>query len=141
MCHTCTDAYAHCFTCREKSHRTSFLRRKIIQVSMKLLYGFQWTEKFQNWNRRTNQNILPKTAMSIFQNASAEHTSSDCVFWDFDALDGRGDWSSEGCWYNGSQDGRIICMCDHMTNFAVLAVSRRLVHLLHEHDCRIFVLT
>ncbi|KAI0240394.1 hypothetical protein LSAT2_008937 [Lamellibrachia satsuma] len=69
---------------------------------------------------------LSEPVVTVFQpievkNASAGHTSSDCVFWDFDALDGRGDWSSEGCWYNGSQDGRIICMCDHMTNFAVLA--------------------
>ncbi|PIK45185.1 hypothetical protein BSL78_17944 [Apostichopus japonicus] len=44
-----------------------------------------------------------------------------CVFWDFDADDGNGNWSSDGCTYQGrTRNGQILCQCDHLTNFAVL---------------------
>ncbi|XP_072028540.1 uncharacterized protein [Amphiura filiformis] len=44
----------------------------------------------------------------------------ECVFWDFKLRDGIGDWSSEGCEYVGIQNGRMVCHCNHLTNFAVL---------------------
>ncbi|KAJ8301740.1 hypothetical protein KUTeg_020727 [Tegillarca granosa] len=43
-----------------------------------------------------------------------------CAFWDFDLNDHRGGWSSEGCVYDGTVNGHEICLCDHLTNFAVL---------------------
>ncbi|XP_070557346.1 adhesion G-protein coupled receptor G2-like [Ptychodera flava] len=46
--------------------------------------------------------------------------TSQCVFWDFDANDGYGDWSSNGCHFVGVEDGRVVCRCNHLTNFAVL---------------------
>ena len=36
------------------------------------------------------------------------------------ALDGYGAWSSEGCHQKNVISGRVICECDHMTNFAIL---------------------
>ncbi|XP_038052047.1 uncharacterized protein LOC119724848 [Patiria miniata] len=45
---------------------------------------------------------------------------AQCVFWDFSLDNGTGDWSSDGCTYAGFKDGRIICHCYHLTNFAVL---------------------
>ncbi|XP_072051707.1 adhesion G-protein coupled receptor G2-like [Amphiura filiformis] len=47
-------------------------------------------------------------------------TKIQCVFWDNDASNGLGDWSDEGCEVNQSSDGRVICHCDHLTNFAVI---------------------
>ncbi|XP_033125664.1 adhesion G-protein coupled receptor G6-like [Anneissia japonica] len=44
----------------------------------------------------------------------------ECVFWDFDLENGQGDWSNEGCVYNETSDDRIVCFCDHLTNFAVI---------------------
>ncbi|XP_033125662.1 adhesion G-protein coupled receptor G6-like [Anneissia japonica] len=44
----------------------------------------------------------------------------ECVFWDFDLENGHGDWSNEGCDYKETSDGRIVCFCDHLTNFAVI---------------------
>ncbi|XP_033109223.1 adhesion G-protein coupled receptor G6-like [Anneissia japonica] len=44
----------------------------------------------------------------------------ECVFWDFDLENGQGDWSNEGCVYNETSDGRVVCFCDHLTNFAVI---------------------
>nr|XP_022301033.1 latrophilin-like protein LAT-2 [Crassostrea virginica] len=31
-----------------------------------------------------------------------------------------GGWSSAGCVYDGQVNGRDVCLCDHLTNFAVL---------------------
>ncbi|OWF34702.1 uncharacterized protein LOC110443881 [Mizuhopecten yessoensis] len=43
-----------------------------------------------------------------------------CAFWDFDMNYKEGGWSTAGCVYNGQVNGRDICLCDHLTNFAVL---------------------
>lgn len=43
-----------------------------------------------------------------------------CVFWDFDAMGGLGNWSDRGCRQVKIEAGRVMCHCDHMTNFAVL---------------------
>ena len=44
-----------------------------------------------------------------------------CVFWN----PGKTmKWSTEGCRYRGKDDhGRDVCLCDHLTNFALLMVS------------------
>ncbi|XP_014679514.1 PREDICTED: adhesion G-protein coupled receptor G2-like [Priapulus caudatus] len=43
-----------------------------------------------------------------------------CVFWDHVARDGVGDWSESGCWGGDVRDGKFVCYCEHLTNFAVL---------------------
>ncbi|CAH1255346.1 ADGRG7 [Branchiostoma lanceolatum] len=43
-----------------------------------------------------------------------------CVFWDFNAGGGGGDWSTEGCNFVGIDSDRVVCECNHLTNFAVL---------------------
>ncbi|KAI8487025.1 hypothetical protein Bbelb_352850 [Branchiostoma belcheri] len=43
-----------------------------------------------------------------------------CVFWDFEAGGGVGAWSTEGCAFSGIDNGRVVCECNHLTNFAVL---------------------
>ncbi|XP_071959946.1 adhesion G-protein coupled receptor G7-like [Antedon mediterranea] len=48
------------------------------------------------------------------------NNNTECVFWDFSLYDGVGDWSSEGCELNETTDGRVVCLCDHLTNFAIL---------------------
>ena len=55
--------------------------------------------------------------------AQSAISAVECAFWDFAAVSGRGNWSTNGCRYNGTRDGRVICLCDHMTNFAILTVS------------------
>ena len=45
--------------------------------------------------------------------------SSFCGFWNF----AEASWSDEGCSFQGVQeDGRIVCHCNHLTNFAMLMV-------------------
>ena len=42
-----------------------------------------------------------------------------CSFWNFSL----GDWSQKGCWLQSVlDDGRVLCNCNHMTNFAMLMV-------------------
>ncbi|XP_063447801.1 uncharacterized protein LOC134727351 [Mytilus trossulus] len=43
-----------------------------------------------------------------------------CAHWDFTLNNNRGGWSAKGCVYNGTVNGRDICLCNHLTNFAVL---------------------
>ncbi|GFO50199.1 adhesion G-protein coupled receptor g4 [Plakobranchus ocellatus] len=45
---------------------------------------------------------------------------TSCEFWDYSANSGLGDWNPEGCEHSKTVQGRIICQCDHLTNFAVL---------------------
>ncbi|XP_071489357.1 adhesion G-protein coupled receptor G7-like [Diadema antillarum] len=48
-------------------------------------------------------------------------TNPICVFWDFDANNGMGNWSTRGCRLsNTSTDERPACECDHLTNFGIL---------------------
>ncbi|XP_066263884.1 uncharacterized protein [Branchiostoma lanceolatum] len=42
-----------------------------------------------------------------------------CVSWDFNAGEG-GAWSTEGCNFVGIDNDRVVCECNHLTNFAVL---------------------
>ncbi|KAI8496384.1 hypothetical protein Bbelb_256830 [Branchiostoma belcheri] len=42
-----------------------------------------------------------------------------CVFWDFNA-GGGGAWSTEGCDFVRIDNNRVVCECNHLTNFAVL---------------------
>ena len=43
----------------------------------------------------------------------------ECVSWNFTLKN----WSAEGCTTNDSQNGTIICSCNHLTSFAVLVVG------------------
>ena len=46
-----------------------------------------------------------------------------CVFWDFTASDGKGDWSAQGC-ETVTHNGTVTCLCNHLTHFALARVRR-----------------
>ena len=75
------------------------------------------------------QNVFSFLVVS-FQEENENDTSKNfqCVFWDFDLENGRGDWSNEGCMLvdTTESDRRVVCHCNHLTSFAVLIVSYRL---------------
>ena len=52
------------------------------------------------------------------------HEDLTCGFWDYYANEDGGGWSTEGCTLSFEND-RVVCKCDHLTNFAVLIVSFR----------------
>ena len=56
---------------------------------------------------------------------------SMCAYWDYLASPksaSPGNWSTEGCVLHDVIDGRVICHCDHLTNFAILTVSQVYVY-------------
>ncbi|GFN85846.1 adhesion G-protein coupled receptor g4, partial [Plakobranchus ocellatus] len=56
----------------------------------------------------------------LIQPDEEEKYKTSCEFWDYSANSGFGDWNPEGCEHGKTVQGRIICQCDHLTNFAVL---------------------
>jgi hypothetical protein len=47
-----------------------------------------------------------------------------CVYWDNQMDSGNGGWSTDGCWYEGTdQNGMAICLCNHLSTFTLL-ISR-----------------
>ncbi|XP_078619941.1 uncharacterized protein LOC144886984 isoform X1 [Branchiostoma floridae x Branchiostoma japonicum] len=72
--------------------------------------------EFKNLSNPVVTRYLP-----IVQN-STNHTVDNirCVFWNFQAEGGAGAWSTEGCNFVGMENGRVVCECNHLTNFAVL---------------------
>ncbi|KAK3609831.1 hypothetical protein CHS0354_029871 [Potamilus streckersoni] len=63
---------------------------------------------------------LKEKVKTVFKPLKNIDDTRKCVFWDFNKNDGKGGWSTAGCHYEGRVQGRDICMCDHLTNFAVL---------------------
>ncbi len=44
-----------------------------------------------------------------------------CVFWNEQMDSGNGGWSTDGCWYEGTdQNGMAICLCNHLSTFTLL---------------------
>ncbi|XP_071507102.1 adhesion G-protein coupled receptor D1-like [Diadema antillarum] len=55
------------------------------------------------------------------EDANTTNTESLCVYWKFlSSEEAGGVWSTEGCSVNGSDGSQVTCLCDHLTNFAVL---------------------
>ena len=59
--------------------------------------------------------------LSLLLNPFLQNTtgSNVCVFWNMTSLS----WSTNGCHSNGTAGGYVICLCNHLTNFALLTVS------------------
>ncbi|KAG7265260.1 hypothetical protein CRUP_022695, partial [Coryphaenoides rupestris] len=53
-------------------------------------------------------------------------TSPLCVFWDFNALQGRGGWDTTGCTLGISVNQTVTCNCDHLTSFSILMSTSEL---------------
>ncbi|XP_071494561.1 adhesion G-protein coupled receptor G6-like [Diadema antillarum] len=87
----------------------------IVSVTIKDLWGKNFTTHV-------------RSAFKQLQESSDEIniTNPECVFWNFSAADGRGNWSDFGCeLVSASDDARLICECNHTTNFAVIMNFRR----------------
>nr|XP_033805806.1 adhesion G-protein coupled receptor G2 [Geotrypetes seraphini]XP_033805807.1 adhesion G-protein coupled receptor G2 [Geotrypetes seraphini] len=65
---------------------------------------------------KENVTVILKTNRHPNQEKNAVH----CVFWNFSADGGRGDWSSEGCTVASSRIDQTVCKCNHLTSFGVL---------------------
>lgn len=46
-----------------------------------------------------------------------------CGYWDYGIHDTSGGWATDGCKLSKTDSGKYMCVCDHLTNFAVLVVG------------------
>ncbi|XP_050418862.1 uncharacterized protein LOC126832194 [Patella vulgata] len=98
-------------------------------------------------DRKTVVNLNGSFVTTVFfpQNvlqAKYREKYSRCVFWDFNLNNSRGGWSSEGCRYANTTEGRDVCVCDHLTNFAVLLDYYGQDYLVpHSHQLALTIIT
>lgn len=43
-----------------------------------------------------------------------------CAYWKTESRGGLGSWATDGCMLKSYQNGIVVCLCDHLTNFAIL---------------------
>ena len=71
--------------------------------------------------------LLPLPSSSSLQELlPAVHV--ECSYWDLSLDEGFGGWSTEGCSrvVRVEDDaGKVVCDCNHLTNFAVLLVGQQ----------------
>ncbi|XP_022110684.1 adhesion G-protein coupled receptor G2-like [Acanthaster planci] len=64
--------------------------------------------------------FYPIDSDSKSERVDAYECRSKCVYWDFTLNNGFGDWSNKGCRRQFDHEKKIVCVCDHLTSFAVL---------------------
>uniref|UniRef100_A0A8C5SM01 Adhesion G protein-coupled receptor G3 n=1 Tax=Laticauda laticaudata TaxID=8630 RepID=A0A8C5SM01_LATLA len=66
-------------------------------------------------------NLSKPVVIKFFHNHSLSNFSKTCVFWvEGTGEDNLGEWRTEGCETNASQESVVVCKCNHLTYFAVL---------------------
>ena len=65
------------------------------------------------------ENLSEPVRIALRSIARGDTNTTLCSYWDF----GLGDWTQEGCKFDRVlRDGRVLCNCNHLTNFAMLMV-------------------
>ncbi|KAL5005644.1 hypothetical protein ScPMuIL_016802 [Solemya velum] len=64
-----------------------------------------------------------------------------CGYWNYTANDAAGGWQTDGCFFDGHRDGRAVCKCDHLTNFAILLDFYGDDSLTDEHKLALHIIT
>ena len=64
-----------------------------------------------------------------------------CVYWSFSANNNSGGWRSDGCHLESIQSERDVCVCNHLTNFAVLMNYYDQCSLDNEHNLTLSLIT
>ena len=72
------------------------------------------------------QNLIVPVRIALPSIKEGDANSTLCSFWNFTI--GTGNWSQEGCKFERVfEDGKVLCSCNHFTNFAMLMVSLSLL--------------
>ncbi|XP_071510782.1 uncharacterized protein [Diadema antillarum] len=119
--------------------RVSFVVYRTTSMFLSSWY-FDYNEKNPDFTRNPNTRIISATVNGVpianlldpvegtflpLVNSDGENvtnvTNPLCVSWDFEADDGRGNWTQKGCYLVESDDvDELMCHCNHLTNFAIL---------------------
>ena len=72
-----------------------------------------------SFKRLPIENLNDSVKVALRSIARGNTNTTLCSYWDFNL----GDWSQEGCVFDRVlEDGRVLCNCNHLTNFAMLMV-------------------
>ncbi|KAM6924195.1 adhesion G-protein coupled receptor G6-like [Xenentodon cancila] len=70
----------------------------------------------------------PVVVILSHHNPKQPEDKVQCMFWDFQKNGGLGGWNGSGCETRSISSHQTICLCDHLTHFAVLLdVSRAVI--------------
>ncbi|PIK61624.1 putative G-protein coupled receptor [Apostichopus japonicus] len=89
-------------------------------LKSRVLSSFVISASVGNQKISNLENKVTNTFYHVTDDKDQFTNNSQCVFWDFDAVNGRGDWSTDGCTVSATSNTTTTCECDHLTNFAVL---------------------
>ncbi|XP_060069892.1 uncharacterized protein LOC132549924 [Ylistrum balloti] len=64
-----------------------------------------------------------------------------CGYWDYEKNDNSGGWATEGCRLQSQTGERAICVCDHLTNFAILIDFEAQGNYVEAHQLALSVIT
>ncbi|KAK7112540.1 adhesion G-protein coupled receptor G4-like [Littorina saxatilis] len=118
---------------RDNISRSTALNSKVISAKV-TVDGVPVTDLASKMVTTVNLPFVKRPVETRAQN-------STCVFWDFSGAGGQGAWSDEGCHYDRTLEGRDVCVCDHLTNFAVLLDLYGQSALDQEHQLALSLLT
>ncbi|KAJ7312130.1 hypothetical protein JRQ81_006473 [Phrynocephalus forsythii] len=99
---------------------SQILGGKVIGISMgrMAVHHLPWEQRvsIRFWHKAFPGTIVPQ-----------------CVFWDMDPKATHpGQWNTSGCETSDKEETQTICLCDHLTFFAVLMVSSPEVGQIHQ---------
>ena len=67
-----------------------------------------------------SKNLSEPIILKFKMNTNVTLEESACVYWDFKANNGKGNWSTKGCKVHSIVGRTIECHCNHLTNFAAM---------------------
>ncbi|KAH9523814.1 hypothetical protein Btru_047103 [Bulinus truncatus] len=72
---------------------------------------------------------------------SVRSNLTSCSYWDFNAYHGAGGWNNTGCTLQPTVEGRDVCFCSHLTNFAVLMSFYDQGSLINENELALTIIS
>ncbi|KAH9523813.1 hypothetical protein Btru_047102 [Bulinus truncatus] len=72
---------------------------------------------------------------------SVRSNLTSCSYWDFNANHGAGGWNNTGCTLQSTVEGRDVCFCSHLTNFAVLMSFYDQGSLINENELALTIIS
>ncbi|KAK7091734.1 hypothetical protein V1264_009378 [Littorina saxatilis] len=109
---------ASAVTDADSRHRHTMLNSKVI--ALRITVDGQPETNLSAFGNGSVTTVFTPVQSLLKDQAIQRVRSSRCVFWDFALQDGKGAWSEEGCYHSNTVQGKLVCECDHLTNFAVL---------------------
>ncbi|KAH9523807.1 Adhesion G-protein coupled receptor G2, partial [Bulinus truncatus] len=117
-----------------------------------------------NFNELLAAIVLPKTLIELLVNGqeitdlgservatyflpnkqfkeSVRSNLTSCSYWDFNAYHGAGGWNNTGCTLQPTVEGRDVCFCSHLTNFAVLMSFYDQGSLINENELALTIIS